>query len=83
MPVQPHIGATALLSVMDREILASNSVAHLHTIRDPHLQEGPDQTAYRPHLRAMVAKPHTRGHLAPAPWSKEVFEPCAAKEETL
>ncbi|KAK2679909.1 hypothetical protein RAB80_005090 [Fusarium oxysporum f. sp. vasinfectum] len=48
MPVQPHIGATALLSVMDREILASNSVAHLHTIRDPHLQEGPDQTAYRP-----------------------------------
>ncbi|RBQ68248.1 hypothetical protein FVER14953_21053 [Fusarium verticillioides] len=50
---------------MDREMLASNIVALLHTIRDPRLQEEPGQTAYRHHLRAMVAKPLTRGHLAP------------------
>ncbi|KAF5529210.1 CWC22-like protein [Fusarium napiforme] len=65
MPVQPHIGATALPSVMDREMLASNTVVLLRTIRDPRLQEEPGQTAYRPHLRPMVAKPLTRGRLAP------------------
>ncbi|KAF4444601.1 CWC22-involved in mRNA splicing [Fusarium acutatum] len=54
MPVQPRIGATALPSVMDREMLASNTVARLHTIRDPLLQEEPGQTAYRPHLSSAI-----------------------------
>ncbi|KAF4336006.1 CWC22-like protein [Fusarium beomiforme] len=63
-PAQPHIGATARLSVTDREMLVSSIAAHLHTILDLHHQQDPSLTACHLHLRATAAKPPTPGRLA-------------------